>query len=94
MTVKHYVLFAFKPDAPIQEITQAIYELDKIQGVSQLAFGKTFTDRHKGYTHVLSLDVPTKADLQEYSDHPLHVAFVQTWIKPFVLQVLGMDIEV
>jgi hypothetical protein len=94
MTVKHYVLFQFQPQAPMDHITKAIQQLEQIPHVSNLAFGKTFTDRHKGYTHILSLDVPSKEDLEIYSAHPEHVAFVQTWIKPFVDSVLAMDIQV
>jgi hypothetical protein len=62
--VKHYVLFQFKPDAPLEEISKRAHEeLVQIPGVSNLSFGKTLTDRGKGYTHILALDLPDVSGL-------------------------------
>jgi hypothetical protein len=95
MVAKHYVLFKFKSDAPLEDITTRLFQLKSIDGVSNMFFGKTFTDRHKGYTHILSMDCPDRQGLQYYSEHPDHVAFVQECVKPYIETdgVLAMDIE-
>jgi len=36
----------------------------KIEGITDLTMGKTFTDRHQGYTHALSVDLVDKAALE------------------------------
>jgi hypothetical protein len=94
MTVTHYVLFKFKEDAPMDLIKKRFHELQAIKGVSNMAFGKTFTDRGKGYTHILSLDFVDRVGLDAYANHPDHVKFVEECIKPFQVEgALAMDIE-
>jgi hypothetical protein len=49
---------------PLEEISKRAHEeLVQIPGVSNLSFGKTFTDRGKGYTHILALDLPDVSGL-------------------------------
>jgi hypothetical protein len=95
MVVKHYVLFKFKSDAPIDTIQKRLFELKSIKEVSDMSFGKTFTDRGKGYTHILSMNCTDRQGLSTYSNHPDHVKFVQECVKPFIEAdgVLAMDIE-
>lgn len=51
----------------------------------------------QGFTHCLSLDLASKDELELYSKHPLHLAFVENVVKPNVddgASVLAMDIEI
>jgi hypothetical protein len=57
-------LFKFRndlDDATIMQIDAKFKELSNMAVVSNLAFGPTFTDRHRGYTHLLTVDVPDKS---------------------------------
>lgn len=92
MPVKHYVLFKFKNDAT--GFLSETEKLKEIPGVSNLYFGKNYTERGKGYTHILSLDVPSKTALDAYAVHPIHLEYVATVVKPNVEDVLAMDIEI
>eukprot|EP00922_Rhytidocystis_sp_ex-Travisia-forbesii_P040555 GHVS01060435.1.p1 GENE.GHVS01060435.1~~GHVS01060435.1.p1 ORF type:complete len:130 (+),score=27.12 GHVS01060435.1:1-390(+) len=55
---------------------------------------KTFThERAKGYTHVLYSIFQSKADMNTYASHPLHVAVLNKY-KPLIEDVMAVDIDV
>lgn len=58
-----------------------------------LFFRPTFThERAKGFTHVLHSEFNSKADLDAYASHPLHVEFVGKYKHHFD-DVMAVDIE-
>ncbi|KAJ3303427.1 hypothetical protein HDV03_003795 [Kappamyces sp. JEL0829] len=66
---------------------------------TNFGFGATFTTRGQSFSHMFTIDFQTRADLETYSLHPVHVGFVNETIKPNVAAVngaptLAMDIEI
>ncbi|KAI8610489.1 stress responsive A/B barrel domain-containing protein [Chytriomyces sp. MP71] len=67
-----------------------------IAAVKSVRFGATFTtDRARGYTHQLVVELETKDDLAVYATHPAHVAVINDHLKgAFDLsKTLAMDFE-
>lgn len=96
--IKHVVLIKFKSaltPLDFQSFNTAANGLKAIPNVENLTFGKTFTDRGQGYTHLLTMDFASKDALQAYNVHPIHQKFVQEIILPNIETggVIAMDTE-
>ncbi|KAI9094712.1 stress responsive A/B barrel domain-containing protein [Phlyctochytrium arcticum] len=93
------VLFKAKtsltPDK-LAEFVAKCRSLTKVPGVNQLNFGPTFkTERAKGYTHALVVQLADKTALGTYAADPYHVEVLKNHILPSVEEdgILAMDIE-
>ncbi|ORZ35215.1 hypothetical protein BCR44DRAFT_116633 [Catenaria anguillulae PL171] len=99
MTIIHIVLFKFKADASAEAIESARKELLNLQSllpnhISKISFGKSFTDRHKGFEYVLTVEMPSRQALAEYSPHPEHQRVVKSHIMPILDDIMAVDYEV
>ncbi|KAJ1506300.1 hypothetical protein HMI54_011121 [Coelomomyces lativittatus] len=99
MTVVHIVLFKFKShvsEEAIHKAGQALLALKtKLPDlISKANFSKSFTERHKGYSHALVMEMPSKQALETYSPHPVHQEVVKGSCSPIVEDVLAFDYEV
>ncbi|KNC98485.1 uncharacterized protein SPPG_06185 [Spizellomyces punctatus DAOM BR117] len=99
MTVTHIVLFKVKPDIPPQQLAEfdtQVRSLKQVPGVQKLSFGPTFkTDRARGYTHALVVELPNQQALNDYAANEHHVTVIKNHIRPAVMEdgILAMDIE-
>mmetsp|Transcript_15597 Transcript_15597/g.24253 ORF Transcript_15597/g.24253 Transcript_15597/m.24253 type:complete len:100 (-) Transcript_15597:153-452(-) len=98
MPVRHIVLLKFK-EGTQEEASRAKQNIEalqgKITGLVAVSFGPSFTtDRAKGYTHCLVVDVADRDALKVYLEHPDHVAVAQNDFKPFLQEPsLAVDYE-
>lgn len=58
--IQHFVLFKFKDSLVEAETKARLAELQSIDGVLKHTFGRTFTDRHQGFTHILYMELKSK----------------------------------
>ncbi|KAL1521092.1 hypothetical protein AB1Y20_022646 [Prymnesium parvum] len=96
--VRHVVLFSFTAGAPTEEIVRAFDELVQQLGELVLEYERgvqcSEEGLHKGTTHAFMLTFGSLQARDEYVPHPLHAKFVDTWVKPYVDQVVVSDYEV
>eukprot|EP00920_Eleutheroschizon_duboscqi_P014181 GHVT01033065.1.p1 GENE.GHVT01033065.1~~GHVT01033065.1.p1 ORF type:complete len:100 (-),score=4.96 GHVT01033065.1:399-698(-) len=98
MTVRHIVMFKFKPHTPPATILNFIKEGNELPNLmTNLKFSISIrpsftTDRSKGFTHVLYSEFCNKEDIMEYSNHATHVEFVSQY-KPHFEDVMAVDME-
>lgn len=95
--VEHIVLFRWNENAAPEAISQAMEELQmlegKIPGIVDLIVGVNFSDRARGYTHGLVVRFTDRAALEVYGPHPEHQRVVQNYITPIRADVLAFDFE-
>ncbi|HLJ54926.1 MAG TPA: Dabb family protein [Chthonomonadaceae bacterium] len=95
--IVHVVLFRWAETATGAAIDAAMDGLraleHKIEGIVELSAGENFSDRGKGYTHVLFVKFANRAALEAYVPHPEHQRVVQTLIAPIRSDVLAVDYE-
>jgi hypothetical protein len=79
--VDHLVFFAVREEASQKEVEDLV---SSIQGLSEevpstvdLSVGEDFSGRSGGYTHALCARFEDAAGLQEYMEHPAHLAVVE-----------------
>ena len=79
--VDHLVFFAVKEDAPQEEVDDLISSIrglrDDVPSTIDLSVGEDFSGRSGGYTHGLLARFTDRAGLQEYMEHPAHLAVVE-----------------
>jgi len=91
-TVRHVVVFKFKPaatEAQIQEVTDAFVALKgKIPGIVSLEHGVNNCPekRNQGFTHVYQVTFTNAAARDAYLPHPAHKAFGELLGKLGVLE--------
>ena len=95
--VRHIVMFAFKPQAPVDDIVGAFDKLVVELGdlVIEYERGTQCSPEglDKGTTHAFVLTFPSVKARDTYLPHPLHEAFVAKWAKPWVQEVVVTDYE-
>lgn len=95
-TVRHVVLFAFKPETPPEtraQIEQASLALaDQIPVIHSVEWGTDLNEksRAEGYTHCFVYTFSSRADIPVYVNHPAHVAFRQMAL-PHIEKLLILD---
>ncbi|KAJ1564530.1 hypothetical protein HK405_014633, partial [Cladochytrium tenue] len=76
--VIHTVMWRARPDASPAQLTACVVAaktLERIDGVLAANLNQSFTsDRSRGYTHLLVVEMRDRETLQRYAPHPLHVA--------------------
>ena len=79
--VDHLVFFALKEDASQEEVDDLISSIrglrDDVPSAIDLSVGEDFSGRSGGYTHGLLARFTDRAGLQEYMEHPAHLAVVE-----------------
>jgi hypothetical protein len=79
--VDHLVFFAVREGASqgeIEDLVSSIRALrDDVPSTVDLSVGEDFSGRSGGYTHALLARFENAAGLQEYMEHPAHLAVVE-----------------
>ena len=79
--VDHLVFFAVKEDATPEEVEDLLSSIrglkDEVPDTVDLSVGEDFTGRSGGYTHALFARFEDASGLQEYMQHPAHLAVVE-----------------
>ncbi len=79
--VDHLVFFAAREDASPEDIEDLISSLrslkDEIPSVVDLSVGEDFSGRSGDYTHGVFARFEDTGGLQEYLEHPAHLAVVE-----------------
>lgn len=95
-TLRHIVLFGFKPGTvpeTIAEIETRFTALKgKIASIEALEWGMNNSPEglDQGHTHCFMLTFATEAARDAYLPHPQHKAFVD-WVGPFIENVTVID---
>jgi hypothetical protein len=82
-TVRHIVIFKYKPDATeaqIDQITQEFFNLkNKIPGIVDIEYGVNNSPEglNRGFTHIYLLTLESAAARDAYLPHPEHQKFGQ-----------------
>ena len=79
--VDHLVFFAVKEEATPEEVEDLLLSIrglmDEIPATVDLSVGEDFSGRSGEYTHALFTRFEDTAGLQEYMQHPAHLAVVE-----------------
>ena len=79
--VDHLVFFAVKEEASQEEVDDLVTSIrglrDDVPSTIDLSVGEDFSGRSGGYTHGLLARFTDRAGLQEYMEHPAHLAVVE-----------------
>jgi hypothetical protein len=79
--VDHLVFFAVREgtsQGEIEDLVSSIRALrDDVPSTVDLSVGEDFSGRSGGYTHALLARFENAAGLQEYMEHPAHLAVVE-----------------
>ena len=79
--VDHLVLFAVADDASDEDVEDLLSSIralkNDVSSVTDLSVGEDFSGRAGGYTHALFARFEDRAGLQEYMEHPDHLAVVE-----------------
>ena len=79
--IDHLVLFAVKEDTSAEDVEDLLSSLkalrDKVSSVTDLSLGEDFSGRAGEYTHGLFVRFEDRKGLQEYLEHPEHLAVVE-----------------
>ena len=79
--VDHLVFFAVREEAAPEEVEDLLASIrglkDEIPGTVDLTVGEDFSGRAGDYTHALFARFQDTAGLQEYMQHPAHLAVVE-----------------
>lgn len=92
----HIVFFKWKAgtsDAALAAMRDAILGLKAAMPgvITEISFGKTFTDRGRGFTHALLVKFPAPDCLPVYDAHPAHQALVKEHVAPVREDVMAID---
>ena len=79
--VDHLVFMTVRQDASPEEVEDLLSSIrglkDAVPGTVDLSAGEDFSGRSGGYTHALFARFEDRAGLQEYLQHPAHLAVVE-----------------
>ena len=99
--IAHIVFIWVKPEfaaeASRKIIDDAHVVLAKLPMVRNLIAGKTLPSNRgvvdTTYDAALSMNFASRADLEAYLNHPTHLQYVETAIKPYVERLVVYDFE-
>jgi len=79
--VDHLVFFAVREEASqteVEDLVSSIHALsEEVPSTVDLSVGEDFSGRSGQYTHALFARFEDAAGLQEYMEHPAHLAVVE-----------------
>jgi hypothetical protein len=95
--IEHIALFRWNQEASQEAIDSALAELrnlkDKIPGIVDISSAANFSERAKGYTHVLVIRFTDRSALQVFGPHPEHQRVVKNLVSPIRADSLVLDYE-
>ncbi len=95
-TLRHVVLFGFKPATTPEQLTEIETTLLGLKGripeIQAMEWGRNVSPEGKaqGHTHCFFMTFKNEADRDTYLDHPAHVAFGQL-VRPRIETVTVVD---
>ena len=79
--IDHLVFLSVRGEASHEDIDDLLSSIrglqDTVPGVVDLTVGENFSPRSGGYTHGLFVRFESAEDLQNYMEHPDHLAVVE-----------------
>jgi quinol monooxygenase YgiN len=79
--VDHLVFFAVREEASQEEVEDLVSSIralrDEVPSTVDLSVGEDFSGRSGGHTHAIFVRFEDAAALQEYLEHPAHLAVVE-----------------
>jgi hypothetical protein len=79
--IDHLVFLAVREDTSPEDVEDLISSIrglkEIVPGVVDLTVGENFSERSGGYTHGMFVRFESVEDLQEYLNHPDHLAVVE-----------------
>jgi len=79
--IDHLVFLSVREEASHEDIDDLLSSIrglqDTVPGVVDLTVGENFSRRSGGYTHGLFVRFESAEDLQNYMEHPDHLAVVE-----------------
>jgi hypothetical protein len=79
--VDHLVFLTVRDEASPEEVEDLLSSIralrDEVPSTVDLSVGENFSGRSGGYTHALFVRFEDAAGLQEYMEHPAHLAVVE-----------------
>lgn len=95
--IEHVALFRWKEEASQEAIASALAELrklkDKIPGLVDVSSAANFSERAKGYTHVLVMRFKDRSALAAFGPHPDHQRVAKNFVSPIRADSLVVDYE-
>ncbi len=79
--IDHLVFLAVQENASPEDIDDLVSSIrglkDTVPSVVDLTVGENFSGRSGGYTHGIFVRFASREGLQEYTEHPYHLAVVE-----------------
>ena len=98
-SIQHVVIVWFKSDTSEETIKTIIEEtrrLKQIPGILGLSVGHSVPSQRKIVDDSFDIGIvmrfPDKITMDRYINHPQHVDFVKTWVKPHIRKIIVYDI--
>ena len=96
--VEHLVLFKLKPETTDEEraaMCRALGELGaQVPGILDISCGVNFSNRNQGYDVALAIKFMDRESLDTYLPHPAHRGAVDTFVRPYLEDVIVVDYEI
>ena len=93
--IRHVVLFQFKPGTSADAIGELLNEAAGLQAmipaIVEVMHGENFSERSRGYTHVVSMGFADRSALASFYDHPAHKALKADVIDPISETMVVID---
>lgn len=97
-TIHHVVIVWFKDDinqTDLNDIFTEINKLKKIPGIISLHTGSPIASERPivddSFDMGIHMTFRTADEMNDYLQHPIHVAFINKWIKPVLKKILVYD---
>ena len=88
--IRHMVLFRFKPEIGEADRAQLLQEMAELPlrfpAMQRFGLGLNVSERDQLFSHVMTMEFATMAELKAYLNHESHEAHVAARFKPLVEQ--------
>lgn len=92
--IRHLIVFNTREGTTEEECLamaeRGKQELSRIPGVVRIAFGVAITDAAR-YRYTFVIDLYDEEALRRYQEHPLHIAFANTYFRPMAPDRITTD---
>lgn len=94
--IRHLIVFNLRAGATHEECLlmaeRGRVELARVPGVVAISFGTSLKEDAR-YRYTFVIDLIDRQVLDEYRDHPLHVAFADDFFRPLATDRITTDYE-
>src|SRR5213592_2983275 len=96
--VQHVVLFKLKPETTDDEraaMCRALGDLGtQVAGILDISAGINFSNRNQGFDVALVVKFVDREALEGYLPHPAHRGAVESFVRPFMQDVIVVDYDI